>query len=229
MRVVGLAVIAGFMWVAASAQYNVVTEAEYKTACGLTVPVPLSARAEAYRMTIETKSAMEGRPSSDYTSRSVTSYQDRTTWHRLSESSYGPTKRSSEDIFFGGKMFSRTGDGEWTEIDLKTAPNPPVPAKSEIRYLSIEYRLLPEESLRGQKVRVCEKHEIAEIKIQKSDSRTRRESTSRYWVNDDGMLKSENFYRNIGEKGATTSLIKNEWEIDPTIKVSPPANFAQQR
>jgi len=104
-----------------------------------------------------------------------------------------------------------------------------VAAKPETRYLSIEYRLLPDESLKGQKVRVCEKYEVAAVTTARSIFETRRESTSRYWVSDEGMLKSENSYRNIGEKGTTTSWIKNEWEIDPTIKVSLPAKFAQQQ
>ncbi|MEO5860573.1 MAG: hypothetical protein ABIR33_16705 [Pyrinomonadaceae bacterium] len=228
MRVAVLALLTAFACIAVSGQYNVVTEAEFKTACGMTVPVPLSIQAPAYRMTIETKSAMEGRPSSDYASRNVTSYQNRTTWHRLLESAFGSTKRISEDIFFGGKMYSRTGDGEWIEQDLSNAPNAPVPAKSETRYLSIEYRLLPDESIRGTQVRVCEKFEVAAVKIERSNYETRRESTSKYWVTDEGLLKSENSYRNAGEKGTTTSWIKNEWEVDPTIKVTPPQKFAQQ-
>jgi hypothetical protein len=169
---------------------------------------------------------MEGRPSSDYASRSVTSYQDRTRWHRLSVSTFGTTKRQSEEISFGGKMYKKTEDGEWVELDLATAPPAPVPAKSESRYLSIEYRLLPDESRNGQKIRVCEKYEIAAVKTTQSNSETRRESTSRYWVNDEGLLKSENFYSNVSEKNTTTSWIKNEWEIDPTIEVSLPAKFA---
>jgi hypothetical protein len=227
MRLLGLAIVSAFMCIAAGAQHTVVTEAEFKTACGITVPAPLRARAESYRMTLETKSTMEGRPSSAYASRSVTSYQDRSTWHRLIESTYGTTKRRSEDIHIAGKMFKKDEGGEWILVDLSNAPNPPMPAKFETRYLSIEYRLLPDESLRGQKVRVCEKYEIAAVKMPRSDLETRRESTSRYWVIDEGLLKSENFYKNIGENGTATSWIKNEWEIDPTIKISPPAKFAQ--
>jgi hypothetical protein len=204
-----------------------VDEAEYKTACGAAVPVPLRARAESYRMTLETKSSMEGRPSSDYASRSVTSYQDRTTWHRLIESTYGATKRLSEDILFGGKTYTRIGDGEWVERDLSNAPKAPVPAKVETRYLSIEYRLLPDEILKGQTVKVCEKYEVAAVKTAGSEAEARRESTSRFWVIDEGLLKSENSYRNTSEKGTATSWIKNEWETDPTIKVSIPAKFAQ--
>jgi hypothetical protein len=229
MRAAGLVMVMAFICTGASAQYGVVSEAEFKTACGITVPVPMRTRAESYRMTLETKSAMEGRPSSDYTSRSITSFQDRTRWHRLSESSFGATKRLTEEISFGGKTYKKTGDGEWIELDLSTAPAAPVSAKSQIRYLSIEYRLLPDETLNGQKVRVCEKYEIAAVKMAQFDSQTRRESTSRYWVNDDGLLKSENTYRNVSEKNTTTSWIKNEWEIDPTIKVSLPAKFAQKQ
>lgn len=98
--------------------------------------------------------------------------------------------------------------------------------RSETRYLSIEYRLLPDESFKGQNVKVCEKYEVAAVKMPGSDSETRRESTIRYWLNDEGPLKSENFYRNVSERGTSTSWIKNEWEIDPTIKVSLPAKFA---
>ena len=229
MKVLGLAILVAFGCLAAEGQFTVVSEAEYMTSCGVTVPVPLRTRAERYRMTLETRSTMECRPSTDYASRSVTSYQDRTRWHRLSESTLGTTKRVSEEISFDGKRYTRNGDGEWVELNLVNAPPAPTPARSETRYLSTEYRLLPDESIKDQKVRVCEKYEIAEVTIAESGIATRRESTSRYWLTDEGLLKSESYYRNVGEKNTTTSWIKNEWEIDPTILVSLPAKFEQQK
>lgn len=212
--------------VAVNAQYRVVTEEEYRTACGTTIPVPLRARVERYRMILETRSAMEGRPSTDYSSRSITNFQDRAKWHRLSESTFGTTKRVSEEISFEGKMYKKSEGGEWVELDLSSAPPA---AKSDTRYLSIEYRLLPDETLKGKKFRVCEKHEVASIKVAGSDAEVRREGTTRYWMTDDGLLKSESSYRNVSEKNTMTSWIKNEWEIDPTITVSLPAKFVQKK
>jgi len=227
MRVPGIVLVLVLSFGVVAAQYRIVDEAEYRTACGAAVPVPLRARAESYRMTLETKSSMEGRPSTDYASRSVTSYQDRNKWHRLRESNFGTTKNVREEITVDGKTYVREGNGEWSEFRPDTTSRFGDSVKTDTRYISVEYRLLPDETLKGQTVKVCEKYEVAAVKTAGSESEARRESTSRFWVTNEGLLKSENSYRNISEKGTATSWIKNEWETDPTIKVSIPAKFAQ--
>lgn len=227
MRVPGIVLVLVFSFGVVAAQHKVVSEVEYKTACGAAVPVPLRARAESYRMTLETKSSMEGRPSSDYASRSVTSYQDKTKWHRLRESTFGTRNDVREEITVDGKTFVRAGNGEWSEFHPESVQRIGDPVKTETRYISIEYRLLPDETLKGQTVKVCEKYEVAAVKTAGSEAEARRESTTRFWITAEGLLKSENSYRNISEKGTATSWVKNEWEVDPTIKVSVPAKFAQ--
>lgn len=225
----GMVVVVMLACVAANAQSTVVSETEYRTACSYTVPLPLKTRAEGYRMTMTTKSEVEGRPSAGHTNRTVTSYQGPTKWHRVSETTFGSTLRTNEEISFGDKRYTRTGDGEWIEQLPDVRPPSKAPTKSQSRYLTIEYRLLPDESLNGRTVKVCEKYEIAAVKLEGSDAESRRESTIRYWIADEGMLKSENSYRYSSEKTTTTSLTKQEWEIDPTIRITPPAKFSQSK
>ena len=226
MRIVRLVLMVAFASIAVTAQYSVVTEAEYKTACGYPVPAPAYTRAESYRMTIETKSSREGQPSTDYASRSVSSYQDRMKWHRLTESTFGSSKRIREQIGFDGKVYSREGDGEWKE-EQSGAGIGTAATKSETRYLNIEYRLYPDDSVRGQTVKVCEKYEVSVEKNSGSDAETHRESTSKYWVSREGMLRSETAIKSANKKFTHNSWSKIDWEIDSSIKVTVPAKFAQ--
>ena len=206
-----------------NAQYNVVSEAAFKTSCGDLVPTPMKARATGYRMVLDTKSSAEGRPDTDYSSHSVTSYQDRLNWQRTRESTFGGKTTVMEEIAFGGKMFVRQNGGSWTEKVLQADGRYPDEApKLATQYLNIEYRMLPDESVKGKSVRVCEKNEKTIVTNSETKAETQRESTVRYWVNDAGLLKSEYSSRNIGSGRTTTTWIRNEWEIDPTIKVIPP-------
>jgi hypothetical protein len=219
-----LIIVVLFTAITVNAQYNVVSEAAFKTACGDLMPAPLKAGAAAYRSTLDSKSSADGRPESDYLYHTVTSYQDRSKWQRIRESTFGSKTTVIEEIYFDGRTFVRQNGGNWTE----KVPQPEgrygdAPLKLDTRYMNIEYRMLPDESFKGQNVRVCEKYETAIVTNTATKAETQRESTVRYWISDAGLLKSEHSYRNTGGARPTSSSIKNEWEIDSTIKVAPPA------
>ena len=209
------------------AQHSVVSEAEYKTACGNGIPAPMRARVQSYRVTTEARSTVEGRPSTDYQSRSVTSYQDRTKWHSVRESTFGTTKRVSEEIWFDGKRYIKEDAGGWSEKTPQKYENYGDPTASETRYVKIEYRLLPDESFRGRTVKVCEKYELAAVKNSGATEETQRESTSKSWISDEGLLKTENSFRSVGGSRTSNSWVMTEWEADPAIKITVPAVMRQ--
>ena len=211
----------------AFAQYSVVSEAEYKTACGVGIPAPMRARVGSYRVITETRSMAEGSPATNYHSRSVISYEDRAKWHSVRESTFGTTKKVSEEISFDGKTYVKDGAGGWVENPPKRYEMSRDPAASDTRYIKIEYRLLPNETFKGQSVKVCEKYEVAVVKNTETSAETQRESTTRSWISDGGLLKTENSFRNEGGIRTSTTWLKTEWEIDPAIKITAPVVIRQ--
>lgn len=210
----------------ASAQYTVVSEAEYRSACRglhLTTLHP----GKPYRIT--TNSRKSGAVKHDLLTRGTISYESRTRWHQVSEwISGGTTTSKLETISFDGKAFDREGDGEWSEKPAPKEGPEYEPTLSDLRFNNIEYRLFGTEQLNGREVRVCEKFESSVAVERGSNKEQHLEFTHRYWFSEDALVKQERTTKSVRDGRTFMNVMITEWDLDPNIKVTLPAKFAKQ-
>jgi len=145
----------------------------------------------------------------------------------ISEVDSPAIKKKTERIMIGGKIYTRTNDGDWTEEKLEVPEKKESPLKPVEE--EIEYKSLGAEKLNGQSANVYAKIQRQKRVDEARNSETLTTITTKYWFGEDGgILKEETLYesRIKSEKRATESVFRNlrvsVWEIDPNIKIEAP-------
>ena len=189
-------------------------------------------RGKPFRRIIITGSRLEGRPQTDYTSKSIVEYASPTDFRTVYESSLGAKKSKTESVRSGDKIYFRKDDGDWQNGTRQSPtegvkPPPADKAASE----DVEYKFLGTEKLGNQTAKVYAVH-VKTKRINSADGQeTIADTTTKYWFGEDGILLKTDMVAEsrTGEKTYHT-LVTQIWEADENIKIiAPTLNAAQQK
>jgi hypothetical protein len=183
---------------------------------------------QSWRRTENTEDISTETNKNKFTLKSVSEFMPapaKSRWLIESESLAGKTRR--ENIRIDGTTFTRTGDGEWTEVK----PEPATRRESSLKTVEeqIEYKVLGTEVLGDLSTRVYAKIEKRKLLNEENNSEMFSVITSKYWLDNDGaIVKQETLTENrIATKLNPTgrvyrTLRTTVWELDPNIKIEAP-------
>lgn len=136
-------------------------------------------------------------------------------------------KKRTETIRIGGKIYTRTDDGEWTKKTPEISPK--TESKLKMVEEQIEYKSLGTEKLDNQNTSVYAKVQKQKLINESNKSEMFVTITTKYWFGEDGgRIKEEaQAERRIkSEKSPSESVFRNlrvtVWELDPNIKIEAP-------
>ena len=182
-------------------------------------------KGKSHRMIITTQSSTEGRPQTDYSSKSVIEYASTTTNRMIYENSFQSKTKKSETIRVGDKVYKREGSEAWKEANSGAESQPEKKIMSIENPVDgqIEYKFLGTEKLDNQTANVYAK--IARKKQINSANKkeTLSTSTTKYWFGEDGMILKLDMKMEsqTGDMKHHTHLTQI-WESDPNIKIEAP-------
>ena len=122
MKLIVTTLVGVLLSISAAAQERSITEAEF---------TEISSKVQAgiargdhgpWRMTVETDTSTEGRPEITYQLRSVTRTVPGQGSHRVENRSMGGKPTKYESIALIDRSFSRTDDGKWVAVAVKSRP-----------------------------------------------------------------------------------------------------------
>jgi len=182
-------------------------------------------KGKSYRMIITTQSSTEGRPQTDYSSKSTIEYTSATTSRLIYENSFQSKTSNSETIRIGDKIYIREGNGTWKAetSEVKSQPGNKITNTDNQADGQIEYKFLGTEKLGSQTSNVYAKIARKKGINSTNNKETVSTTTTKYWFGEDGMvLKSDmKMDSQTGEKIFHNRLTQ-VWELDPNIKIEEP-------
>lgn len=182
-------------------------------------------KGKPHRMIITTQSRTEGRPQTDYSSKSIIENASTTTSRVIYENSFQSKNSNSETIRIGDKIYTREGNGAWKEgtSEVKAQPGNKITNTDNQADGQIEYKYLGTEKLDNQTANVYVKIARKKGINSANNKETVSTTTTKYWFGEDGMiLKSDmKMDSQTGEKIFHTRLTQ-VWELDPNIKIEAP-------
>jgi hypothetical protein len=179
-------------------------------------------KGKSYRKITITHSSTEGRPQTDYSSKSTFEYASPTVSRSVYETSFGDKKSKTESIRQGEKIYTRKDGESWKEgvftAKSRTAKTPSVADSADSQ---IEYKFLGSESLNNQAADVYAKI-VKTKRLEPSGSQEEKitTSTTKYWFSKEGFLLKLDMVMEscTGEKTVRT-LLTQSWEFDENIKI----------
>lgn len=181
-------------------------------------------KGKSYRMIITTQSSTEGRPQTDYSSKSTIEYTSSTTSRLIYENSFQSKTSNSETIRIGDKLYIREGNGAWKAgtSEVKSQPENKITNTDNQADGQIEYKFLGTEKLGNQTANVYAKF-ARKKDVNSTNNKETVTTTTKYWFGEDGMiLKSDmKMDSQTGEKIFHTRLTQ-VWELGPNIKIEEP-------
>ncbi len=182
-------------------------------------------KGKTHRMIITTQSSTEGRPQTDYSSKSIIEYASSTTSRLIYENSFQSKTSNSETIRIGYKIYIREGNGAWKEGTSG------VESQSENKIMDtdnqaegqIEFKFLGTEKLGNQTTNVYAKIARKKLVNLTNNKETLSATTTKYWFGEDGMILKLDMKMDsqTGERIFHTRLTQ-VWELDPNIKIEEP-------
>jgi hypothetical protein len=211
-----------FGFIGIFAQEKTIGQAEFDTVYQNS---PEKWKGKSYRMIITTQSSTEGRPQTDYSSKSIIENASTTTSRVIYENSFQSKTSNSETIRIGDKIYIREGNGVWKEgtSEVKSQPENKITNADNQADGQIEYKFLGTEKLGNQTANVYAKIARKKGINSTNNKETVSTTTTKYWFGEDGMiLKSDmKMDSQTGEKIFHTRLTQ-VWELDPNIKIEAP-------
>jgi hypothetical protein len=201
------------------AQQKTISQAEFDTAISNNAPDKW--REKSYRLTITSESRMEGRPQSNYLTKSITEYASPTLSRFTHESNFGSKNSKNEAITIGNKKYIRKGNEAWREGKFENNSQPiNESTKADSQF---EYRFLGTEQINAQTAYLYAKIE----KRKRTDSATNKETfstiTNKYWLGENGMiLKSDMEMESRTGEAIQHSRVTQIWEADANIRIEAP-------
>ncbi len=138
------------------AEEKAISAAEF-AAAEKAADAPFAAKQTPARWTIDTESRMEGRPQTDWVSRSVMEFGADRSLRTTSTSKFGNVPQKTEIMIKVGKhRYTRTGDGNWkeTDVEAKSQPLQKTEGENEAAGRQVEYKDLGDAVFEGKKVRM---------------------------------------------------------------------------
>ena len=188
-------------------------------------------KGKSYRMVITTQSGTEGKPHTDYSSKSIIENASNTTSRVIYENSFQSKTKKSEKIRIGDKTYLREGNEEWKEVTLEVEsqpqpgnkiPNTDNQVNNQVDS-QIEYKFLGSEKLDNQITNVYAKIERQKVINSTNNKETHSVATTKYWFGEDGIILKLDMEMDsqTGETIFHTRLTQ-VWELDPSIKIEAP-------
>lgn len=204
------------------AQEKTISEAEFKAVYKNSEE---AWKDKSHRRTITTESKAEGRPQTDYSSKSVVESASPTVNRVTYETSFGSKVSKRELIKIGDKSYARKEGEAWREGDSKNEPPAVKTISGSVNPADVqtEYKYFGNETLNGQNAKVY----AVIVKTKNVDPAGKQEilsvSTTKYWFADDGMiLKSDMTMESRNGGKLSHSRATQIWEADSNIKIESP-------
>jgi len=176
-----------------------------------------------YRMTLTTQSSVEGRPQTDYSSKTTMEFALPTGSRTIYENSFGAKSTKTEKIRIGDKTYTRKEGEAWMEESSEAKSQPKDKSTSVEGDSQVEYKFLGSEKFNNQTANIYAK--IAETKrIHPANNKeTLSVATTKYWFGDGGIiLKSDMEMKSRTGEAIHYSRVTQIWESDPNIKIEAP-------
>jgi len=206
------------------AQEKVISSADF-AAAERTADATFQAKQIPARWTVDTQSRMEGRPQTDYVSRTVMEFGPNGSRRQSSQSTFGggPIKRETV-IKIGDKTYNKIDREEWKEGTVETVCGAEETAsETAVSEPHVEYKYLGSGVLNGKKVLMFLKTESRKTTEKTTGAVTETEASTRYWFGESSDLyRSE--HRSTTRTGGKIfhTNITIEKELDPSISISAP-------
>jgi hypothetical protein len=224
MRILIIAVMFATSILLVQAQEKTISFSEF-AAAEHSANAPFLDKKTPAKWTLTTESRADGRPQTDYRSRSVMEFGPDSSFRRSTESTFGaePVKHDYE-IKTGGRKYIRIGDGEWRETSAeKLADAAPAPeTEPKVIDRSVAYKYLGTGVLNGKKARMYLMVEHKKT-IANGGSVSEHEATTKYWFGEDlDLYRSE--YASTTTTGDKTfhTNVTIEKEMDASISIIAP-------
>lgn len=181
----------------------------------------------SFRMTTTTEAKMGERPDLNYAMKMVYERDVAGSSHSVTESTIGTKSSKSELYAVGDTVYSRSGDGEWTqkarESGQRTSP-PPAAQESpyEITEHSVDYKQSTE-MYKDRTVQTYLKTENDKGVVKRNGLVYESNRTVKYWVNDQGtLIRAE--YRTLSKSGQqiNTVVVISDWDLDAEVRIAAP-------
>lgn len=222
MKNIIFAVMLLFGVISAFAQEKTISQIELET---LSINSSEKLKGKAYRMILISKSSVEGRPETDYSSKTVFEYVSPTASRFAIESTFQSVTKKNETIRIGDKVYSREGDSNWKESAYtgKTVTATKEPGASVQLETQTEYKYLGVEKLNNQDTRLYTKVSKSKSINQTNGKETFSTTTIKYWFSEDGILlkMDRETDSNSGSMIHRTRLTQI-WELDPNLSIEAP-------
>jgi hypothetical protein len=182
-----------------------------------------------FRVTTITGSSLEGRPQTDYASKTIVEYGSPTSSRAVYESSFNGRNAKTESIRLGDKNFVRTDGGDWKDgaFETQKPAGKTTPAEKSLSE-QVEYKFLGTEKLSDQTARV---YAVTTKRVNANGGQeTLTNTTTKYWFAENGsLLKTDMVMESRTGEKTTRSLLTQMWETDETIKIIAPTTSAAQK
>lgn len=211
-----------FGLIGVSAQEKTITQAEFEAVYKNS---PEAWKSKSHRRTVTTESKAEGRPQTDYSSKSVVESASPTVSRVIYETSFGSKTSKRELIKIDDKTYTRKEGEAWLEGNSKNEPAmvKTISASVNPADAQTEYKYFGNEKLDGQNAKVY----AVIVKTKNVDPASKQEilsiSTTKYWFADNGaILKSDMTTESRNGDKVSYSRATQIWESDPNIRIEAP-------
>ena len=182
-------------------------------------------KGKSHRIIMTTQSSVEGRPQTDFSSKTVLEFASPTTSRTTYESSFQSVNKKTETIRIGGKTYTRKESDVWKEENpkVKSQPGNKLTRVDNEVDNQIEYKFLGSEKLNNQSVNRYAKIAGKKLVNSANNKETLSITTTKYWFNEDGMLlKSDMEMESRTREMVFHTRLTQIWELDPNIKIIAP-------
>lgn len=214
-----------FAYIGAFAQEKTITKSEFDT---ISKNFLEKWRGKQHRMTVTTQSGVEGRPETDYSSKTVFEYGSTNVRRFIYENTFNSINKRTEIITIADKMYERKGNEQWREVMFAAnASSSQTENKSSAvnnqGERQIEYKFLGTEKLNNQTANVYGVYENAKSIDAQSGKEALSTTVTKYWFGEDGLiLKSDRITENRSTEKITHFRLTMAWELDSNIKIEAP-------
>lgn len=128
-----------------------------------------------------------------------------------------------ERISISGKIYTRRGDGAWTEVIPTVRPPKPEKSPTKSTDVQIVYKFLGSETFDGQTADVYAKLQTSKLINLKNNAENHFKIIEKHWYDQDGRLLKVEARTEIRNE-TTVSKIERTWlyQFDPNIKIEAP-------
>ena len=215
-------------WSAGFAQDKVIDQATFDSVVERGIPTGKNLKGRSFRWTTTSEVKIEGKPSLDHFMKRVYESDTAGSQHSVMESRDGVKVSKTESFVVGDTIYSRIGDGEWTQKprNAQASGTPPPEAVNEspfeVTEHNVEYKQASE-VYNGRTVQTYLKTQKDKGVVKSSGNVWESTQTAKYWVNDEGfVVKQELRSLNKNAQQKQTIAILSSWDLDVDAHINAP-------